>query len=32
MNLTQRITGSLMRPFLLLNFTLCRINGQFREH
>ena len=30
--MTSIIARSLKRPFLLLAFTLNRINGQFREH
>lgn len=29
--MTAQITGSLMRPFLLLAFAISRINDQFRE-
>lgn len=32
MTLPHQITGSLMRPFLLLAFAVSRINRQFREH
>lgn len=30
--MTEQITGSLMRPFLLLAFAVSRINRQFKEH